>query len=136
MSPKKIALVAGREFMAAVTNKGFLIGLLIMPAMFALIVAVMPRLMTSNATVVRGDVAVIDLTGRVAPLLRESITPEAIRARLERNIARALNASGVSGDAAARTGAMARAIGPGSLRGLARSCRKPAGTWPARSSPR
>ena len=111
MSPKKIALVAGREFMAAVTNKGFLIGLLIMPAIFGLLIVLMPRLMTSNATVVRGDVAVIDLTGRVAPLLRESITPEAIRARLERNIARALNASGVSGDAAARTGAMARAIG-------------------------
>jgi ABC-type Na+ efflux pump permease subunit len=111
MSIKKVGLVAGREFMAAVTNKGFLIGLLIMPAMFAVIVAVMPRLMTSNATVVRGDVALIDPTGRVSPLLRESITPEAIRARLERNIARALNASGVSGNAAARTGAMARAIG-------------------------
>ena len=47
-SPKKIALVAGREFMAAVTNKGFLIGLLIMPAMFAVIFALMPRLMTSE----------------------------------------------------------------------------------------
>lgn len=111
MSAKKIALVAGREFMAAVTNKGFLIGLLIMPLMFAILVALMPRLMTSSSTVVRGDVAVIDTTGRVIPLLRESITPQAIRARLERNIARALNASGVSGDAAARTGAMARAIG-------------------------
>ena len=49
MSPKKIALVAGREFMAAVTNKGFVIGLLIMPLMFAVIFAVMPRLMTSSA---------------------------------------------------------------------------------------
>src|SRR5690348_3433859 len=111
MSVTKIGLVAGREFMAAVTNKGFLIGLLIMPAIFAIIVVVMPRLMTSNATVVRGDVALIDPTGRVAPLVRDSMTPEAIRARLERNIARALNASGVSGSTAARTGAMARAIG-------------------------
>ena len=34
MSLKKVALVAGREFMAAVTNKGFLIGILIMPVMF------------------------------------------------------------------------------------------------------
>ena len=111
MNPKKIALVAGREFMAAVTNKGFLIGLLIMPLMFAVLVALMPRLMTSNSTVVKGDVALIDPTGRVAPVLRETITPDAMRARLERNIARALDSSGVSGDAAARTGAMARAIG-------------------------
>ena len=47
-SPKKIALVAGREFMAAVTNKGFLIGLLIMPAVFAVIFALMPRLMATQ----------------------------------------------------------------------------------------
>jgi len=111
MSPNKVALVAGREFMAAVTNKGFLIGLLIMPAMFAIIFALMPRLMTSTSTVVRGDVAVIDPTGRVTPVLRETITPDAIRARRERNMTRALNATGVSGDAAARTGALVRAIG-------------------------
>jgi ABC-type Na+ efflux pump permease subunit len=110
MSPKKILLVAGREFMAAVTNKGFLIGLLIMPAMFAVLVALMPRLMTSNSTVVRGDVALIDPTGRVAPALRETITPDATRARQERNITRALNSSGVSGDRAARTSAMVRAV--------------------------
>ena len=59
-SPKKIGLVAGREFMATVTNKGFLIGLLIMPAMFAVLVAVMPRLMTASATRISGEVAVID----------------------------------------------------------------------------
>jgi ABC-2 type transport system permease protein len=111
MSPNKIALVAGREFMAAVSNKGFVIGLLIMPAVFAVLFALMPRLMTSNSTVVRGDVALVDPTGRVAPVLRETITPEAMRARRERNMARALNATGVSSDAAARTGALVRAIG-------------------------
>jgi ABC-2 type transport system permease protein len=110
MSPKKVALVAGREFMAAVTNKGFVIGLLIMPAIFAVLVAVMPRLMTSSSTVVRGDVAIIDSTGRVAPVLRDTITPEAIRGRRERNMARALNATGVSGETAARTGALVNAI--------------------------
>ena len=111
MSGKKIVLVAGREFMAAVTNKGFVIGLLIMPLMFAVLVAAMPRLMTSSSTVVRGDVAVIDPTGRVAPVLRETITPDSIRARRERTMARALNATGVSGDTAARTGALVNAIG-------------------------
>jgi len=111
MSPKKVALVAGREFMAAVTNKGFVIGLLIMPVMFGVIFALMPRLMTSNSTIVRGDVAVVDPTGRVAPVLRETITPDAIRARRDRNMARALNATGVSGDVSARTRALARAVG-------------------------
>ena len=111
MSPRKVTLVAGREFMAAVTNKGFVIGLLIMPAMFAILFALMPRLMTSTSTVVRGDVVLVDPTGRVAPALRETITPEAIRGRRERNMARALNATGVSGDAAARTGALINAIG-------------------------
>ena len=111
MSPKKIALVAGREFMAAVTNKGFVIGLLIMPVMFAVIFAIMPRLMTSSSTVVRGDVAIVDPTGRVAPALRDTITPESIRARRERTMARALASTGVTGDTAARTGAMVNAIG-------------------------
>jgi ABC-2 type transport system permease protein len=111
MSPKKIALVAGREFMAAVTNKGFVIGLLIMPLMFGVIFAALPRLMTTTSTVVRGDVALIDPTGRVAPVLRETITPESIRARRERNMARALSASGITGDTAARTGAMVNAVG-------------------------
>ncbi len=72
-SPKKVALVAGREFMAAVTNKGFLIGLLIMPAMFAVIFALMPRADDQpTPTLVRGDVAIVDPTGRVAPALRET----------------------------------------------------------------
>ena len=41
-------LVAGREFLAAVMNKGFVIGLLLMPAIIALLVVVMPRLMNTQ----------------------------------------------------------------------------------------
>jgi ABC-type Na+ efflux pump permease subunit len=93
MSPRKIGLVAAREFMAAVTNKGFLIGLLIMPAMFAILVAAMPRLMTASGRErVRGEVAIIDPTGRVAPALREAISPSAIEARRQRTLNRALDA--------------------------------------------
>jgi len=104
-SPKKIALVAGREFMAAVTNKGFLIGLLIMPAVFAVIFALMPRLMATNSTPISGDVAIIDSTGRVAPALREAIAPAAIRARRQRAIDRAVNVmAGPGSDAAVRGG--------------------------------
>ena len=42
-SMRRIGLVAGREFMAAVMNKGFVIGLLLMPAIIALLVVVFPR---------------------------------------------------------------------------------------------
>jgi ABC-type Na+ efflux pump permease subunit len=104
MSPRKIALVAGREFMAAVTNKGFLIGILIMPVMFSVLVVAMPRLMTASARQqVRGEVAVIDPTGRVAPALRDTLSVAAIEARRERFIARAMqDVAGSPGEAAVR----------------------------------
>jgi len=93
MSPRKVALVAGREFMAAITNKGFLIGLLIMPAISALLVVAMPRLMTaSGRQQVRGEVAIVDPTGRVAPALRDSLSTAAIEARRQRFFNRALDA--------------------------------------------
>jgi ABC-2 type transport system permease protein len=105
---KKVWLVAAREFMAAVTNKGFLFGLLIMPAVFAVVVAIMPRLMAANARATRisGDVAIVDAGGRVTTALRTTITPEAIRARRQRAISNALNAmAGAAGGAAERAGA-------------------------------
>ena len=49
--------------MAAVTNKGFLIGLLIMPAIFARPLRGDPRLMTRHVPPVRGEVAMVDPTG-------------------------------------------------------------------------
>ena len=41
---KKIGLIARREFLATVANKGFIIGLLIMPALIALACVIGPRL--------------------------------------------------------------------------------------------
>ena len=38
-SLRRIGLVARREFMAAVMNKGFVIGLLLMPAIIALLIS-------------------------------------------------------------------------------------------------
>jgi ABC-type Na+ efflux pump permease subunit len=104
MSPKKIVLVAGREFMAAVTNKGFVIGLLIMPLMFSLLVVAMPRLMTASARdQVRGEVAVVDPTGRVLAPLRESLSVAAIEARRQRFLDRALqDVAGTQGAAMVR----------------------------------
>jgi ABC-type Na+ efflux pump permease subunit len=115
MSPRKVVLVAGREFMAAVTNKGFLIGILIMPAMFAILVAAMPRLMTaSGRQQVRGEVAVVDPTGRILPALRESLSAKAIEARRQRFFNRALDTvAGAGGaDAVRNVPDVSRTTGP------------------------
>jgi hypothetical protein len=78
---RRIGLVAGREFMAAVMNKGFVIGLLIMPAIIAAMVAVFPRVLRQGSAAIRGEVAVIDHTGQIAGPLRAALAPDAIMAR-------------------------------------------------------
>jgi ABC-2 type transport system permease protein len=78
---KRIGLIAGREFLAAVMNKGFVIGLLLMPAMFALVAVVFPRLINNRAQGVRGEIVLIDSTGQVAGALREALSPDAIARR-------------------------------------------------------
>ena len=81
-SVRRIGLVAGREFLAAVMNKGFVIGLLLMPAIIALLVVVFPRLMNRNVPPVRGEVAVIDPTGQVCRrAARRRSRPMRLRAR-------------------------------------------------------
>jgi ABC-2 type transport system permease protein len=83
-------LVAQREFLAAVMNKGFVIGLLLMPAMVAVLVMVMPRLMDSQGSQIRGEVAVVDPTGQVFDGVREGLTPQAITRRRAEGARRAL----------------------------------------------
>lgn len=112
LSLRRIGLVAGREFLAAVMNKGFIIGLLIMPAIIAILIAVFPRVLSRNSPPVRGEVAVIDPTGQVAGALRSALTPEAITARRRETAARALqNTPAVVRDAASSPAAMDRAVG-------------------------
>jgi len=87
---KKIGLIAQREFLATVANRGFVIGLLIMPAIIAVAAFIGPRLMNASSPQVRGTVAVVDRTGRVAPELTEVLTPAAIEARRRENARRAM----------------------------------------------
>ena len=76
----RILLIARREFMATVSNKGFLIGLFVFPALIALFLLVGPRLLSvASQPRVVGRVAVIDPTGRVAPLLRSTLDSSAIK---------------------------------------------------------
>jgi ABC-2 type transport system permease protein len=111
-SLRRIGLVAGREFMAAVTNRGFVVGLLLMPALFALMAAVVPRVISQQVQAVRGEVAVVDRTGQVAAALRRVLSPEAISARRLEGAKRALeNTPAVVRDAAGNATVMQRAIG-------------------------
>ena len=87
---RKVWLVAAREFMAAVLNKGFVIGLLLMPALIAMMTVIMPRVMNTQGEHIQGQVAVVDPTGRVLEGLRLALTPEAIVLRRVEGTRRAL----------------------------------------------
>lgn len=111
-SIRRIGLVASREFLAAVMNRGFIVGLLIMPLIIALLVVVFPRVMSRNSPPVRGEVAVVDPTGQVAAALKSALTPDAIVARRRASATRALqNTPAVVRDAATSGPAMDRAVG-------------------------
>ncbi len=62
----KVWLIAVREFVATVFTKGFIIGLLIVPALFTIMAFVGPRLFASRDFTIEGQVAIIDSTGVVA----------------------------------------------------------------------
>lgn len=78
----KILRVAWREFASTVLTKGFIIGALLTPVLIVAMIGLVAVLAaTRKPPTVTGEVAVIDPTGRVAPLLAEELTPEAILAR-------------------------------------------------------
>jgi len=70
----KVWQIAGREFVATVFTKGFLIGLLIVPAVGLLLALVMPRLFAGRTLTVEGEIAVVDPTGVVMPHVRSVIS--------------------------------------------------------------
>lgn len=78
---RRIFMVARREFLATVTSKGFILGVLTMPLLLLFVVLLAPRIMGSHGPQVHGTIAVIDSTGRVLPELRTTLHPDAIAAR-------------------------------------------------------
>ncbi len=78
---RRIFMVARREFVATVSSKGFILGVLMMPLLLVIVVVVAPRIMNSHGPQVHGTIAVIDTTGRVLPELRSTLHPDAIAAR-------------------------------------------------------
>ena len=81
MNVQKIGLVFQRDFLATVTTKGFIFGLLIFPALFALVAFGAPRIMRASSPPVKGTVAIVDPTGDVAAAFQAAVAPSAIRAR-------------------------------------------------------
>ncbi len=77
---KKIALIATREFLATVSTRAFILGLLMTPAIIAVVAIVFPRIMTRSVQV-QGEVAVIDRSGALTQGLRTALDPQRIKAR-------------------------------------------------------
>jgi ABC-2 type transport system permease protein len=106
----KILLIAQREFLTTVANKGFIFGLFLMPVLIGIAVLVGPRLLSAmRSPQVVGRVAVIDPTGQVLPVLRSTLSPSAIQERRQAEATRAL--ADVPGGAQAAPAA-ARGLAP------------------------
>jgi ABC-type Na+ efflux pump permease subunit len=108
MSFSKAGLVAAREFIATVSTRGFIIGLLLVPAMLAFVFMVVPKIMNQRGRAVEGQVLLVDRSGRVADQLTRELTADAIAARraaAARQAEAALPPSvrGIAGDAVQRS---------------------------------
>jgi ABC-type Na+ efflux pump permease subunit len=80
---KRILLVAQREFLATVSTKAFIIGLLIMPIVFAALGIIFPRLLNPRNFQTRGEVAVIDPSGHAIADIRTAFSPDRVAERRE-----------------------------------------------------
>jgi ABC-2 type transport system permease protein len=90
---KKIAHIAVREFVGTVATRGFILGLLILPAVIALMAIAAPRLFSQRNFRVQGQVAIVDPTGLVTARLRTAVDPVTIVARRAEDARRALAAA-------------------------------------------
>ncbi|MEI6670031.1 MAG: ABC transporter permease [Acidobacteriota bacterium] len=83
---KKILRIAQREFLATAGTKAFILGMFVTPAMIAVMIFVMPRMMQKGAPKVEGEVAVIDATGTLSSGLQAYLRPDAIARRRQDEI--------------------------------------------------
>ncbi len=81
---KRTMYVAAREFLATVTTKGFVFGILATPALLGLLMVVMPRYLTRVPPKMEGQVVIIDPTGRVAAGVTAYLAPERFAERREK----------------------------------------------------
>lgn len=78
----RIFWIARREFISTAMTRAFIIGAFVIPAIFIVAIPLIIKLtMAAEAPKVVGTVAIIDRSGEAAPLVEQSLTPEAISAR-------------------------------------------------------
>ena len=82
---QRVWMVAARDFSVTVGNKGFLLGILLMPMLIALFVLLVPRVLNGKSPIVEGQVAVMDATGSLLSEVRLDLAPLAIAARRARD---------------------------------------------------
>jgi ABC-2 type transport system permease protein len=78
---KKILRVAQREFVATAGTKAFIFAMLIVPAIFGVLILIMPRLINEAPPKIEGQVAVVDVSGQVAGGVRDYLQPDRIARR-------------------------------------------------------
>lgn len=107
----KILVIAWREFLATVATKGFIIGLILPPALMVTAITLIPLLMNKASPKVAGHIAVIDQSGVVAPRLETAFSAEEIAKRRSAKIVEgvkvASNMAGLDEKAAKDAAAMA-----------------------------
>src|SRR4030095_311531 len=112
---RRVVQVAIREFVVTVSNRAFVVGLLVMPALIAAFATLAPRLFAFSDFKVEGQVRILDPTGLVVPQLRTTLDARQIAVRRAEQAQRALenappairNLAGNRGDQAVQ-----RALGP------------------------
>ena len=106
---KKILVVARREFLATVTAKGFLFGILLTPAIFALILLFVPRSISRTPPRVVGEIAILDTSGETVPEIRNRLSPEKFTERRDaeqrqlKELTAAMAVGGATAEAAIET---------------------------------
>jgi len=81
---KKIMYVALREFLATVMTKGFIFGVLLTPALMAVMIFLVPRLISQGPPKIEGQVAIVDPTGLTAGNLAANLAAERFVERRKR----------------------------------------------------
>ncbi|MEE2899660.1 MAG: hypothetical protein VX815_14460, partial [Gemmatimonadota bacterium] len=61
----RVVWIAWREFVATVTTKGFILGILFTPILIGVMIVVMPILLDDTPPRVEGELLVLDSTGVV-----------------------------------------------------------------------
>lgn len=113
----RVFRIAAREFAATAMTKGFIIGALVVPAIFVACIPLIVLLtMQARAPVVEGTVAVIDRSGAITPLLEDRLSPEGIARARGEDLAAVLERLNLPAGSGIEPGQMAAQAGLPSLR--------------------